>query len=185
MHSRLDQSMTWLCVHPRFLSLELSSYLRFIFWQFHPYHPVLSDTMGVKIFFVTRTVSDSGAGVRFCATLPPSPTIFRGITLYFSRESLKKIQLIFFMGWSCHLTLVNGSPGGVWWTVRRWYSIFILSTVWSGESSVKLEKLGETWWKAWLSSVPCLIINPFDNQTRERLWPYLDYHDQWYFPKPS
>ena len=29
----------------------------------------------------------------------------------------------------------------------------ILSTIWSGESSSELEKLGETWWKAWLSLI--------------------------------
>ena len=39
----------------------------------------------------------------------------------------------------------------------RWYSIFILSTVWSGESSAELQRLGETWWKSWLS----LIIKLF------------------------
>jgi hypothetical protein len=35
-----------------------------------------------------------------------------------------------------------------------WYSIFILSTGWSGESSAEFEKLGEKLWKSfWLSGV--------------------------------
>jgi hypothetical protein len=37
----------------------------------------------------------------------------------------------------------------------------------------------------WYQAFPCLIIKPFDNQTWGRLWPYLDYHDQWHFLKPA
>ncbi len=61
------------------------------------------------------------------------------------------------------------SPNG-WVTVKqsgrrapgnrgRWYYNFILLSVWSGEPSVESEKVGETWWKSWLSSP--LIIRLF------------------------
>ena len=39
----------------------------------------------------------------------------------------------------------SSSVGEVW---TRLYSIFILSSVWSGESWVELERLGEKWWKS-------------------------------------
>jgi hypothetical protein len=38
-----------------------------------PLSAVVSDAMGVELFFLARTVSCSGAPGRFCAALPPSP----------------------------------------------------------------------------------------------------------------
>jgi hypothetical protein len=55
---------------------------------------------------------------------------------------------------------------------RRWHSIFILLTVWSGESSAELEKLGEKWWKTWLSNFSFLqmLSSSFDNRTVTLPW---------------
>jgi hypothetical protein len=74
---------------------------------------------------------------RFCAALPSSPVHFHGITTSHENRTSKNFILTVLRMW-------------------RWYTIFMLSTVWSGESSADLEKLGETWWKPWLSSFPLL-----------------------------
>ena len=58
----------------------------FIFLSAAPLSAVVSDAMGVELFFLAQTASGSGAAGRFCAALPPS-----------------------------RLVTVNGSPGGVYW----------------------------------------------------------------------
>ena len=40
---------------------------------------LLSDVLGVEVFFLAPTASGDGAGARFCAPLPPSPPPFRGM----------------------------------------------------------------------------------------------------------
>ncbi len=114
-----------------------------------------------------------------------SPFAFLGITsltrMKISPQNCLRLKKNFSTGWPCQIITVNRSPGGVWWMVRmgRSYSIFILSIVWSGESSAELEKLGETWWKSWLSgfvsgdnhTFSYLIIKAFDNQTPKKLPP--------------
>ena len=42
---------------------------------------LLSDVLGVEVFFLAPTVSDNGAGVLFCALLSPSTPCFDGIPL--------------------------------------------------------------------------------------------------------
>ena len=80
-------------------------------------------------------------------SLPPSTLHFDGIPLKTLDEFPEKPNFyhFFFVGWSCQLGL--GSHGGLGWELRRLYWIFNLSTVWSGESSVELERLGEKWLK--------------------------------------
>ena len=40
---------------------------------------ILSDVLGVEVFFLAPTVSGDGAGVCFCVLLPPSSPRFDGI----------------------------------------------------------------------------------------------------------
>jgi hypothetical protein len=39
---------------------------------------LLSDVLGVEVFFLEPTTSDDVAGARFCSSLPPSPPPFLG-----------------------------------------------------------------------------------------------------------
>ena len=50
---------------------------------------VVSDAMGVELFFLAQTASGSGAAGRFCTALPQSPLLFGGISLV-SRSTQKK-----------------------------------------------------------------------------------------------
>jgi hypothetical protein len=70
----------------------------------------LRPAMALVRAFLAPTVSDDGAGARFCTPLPPSP--------HFSAACPE---------------------------LRRLYLIFILSSVWSGESWADLERLREMW----------------------------------------
>ena len=45
--------------------------------------------------------------------------------------------------------------------------LFILSTVWSAESSAELEWLRETWWLSWFQDEPSLIITINDTNTSD------------------
>ncbi len=79
---------------------------------------------------------------------------------FLSEVVTRYVRNWFVVGWPCQLVLFLGSVGGCGGlvaalTLWKWYSIFILSTVWSficdnpglsGESSAELEKLGEKWW---------------------------------------
>ena len=65
-----------------------------LFLSTAPLSAVVSDVMGVELFFSAQTVPGSGAAGRFCAALPPSLVRFRGPV--------------------GRLVTVNGSPGGVY-----------------------------------------------------------------------
>jgi hypothetical protein len=56
------------------------------------------------------------------------------------------------LGPPSHPVKTLGSHGEVVWELRRLYQIFILSSVWSGESWTDLERLGEKWWKSLIIS---------------------------------
>ena len=48
-----------------------------------PLSAVVSDAMGVELFFLARTVSGSGAPGRFCVSLPPPPFTFCDVLNFF------------------------------------------------------------------------------------------------------
>ena len=93
--------------------------------------------------FVRSTVIRGPVWCDGCGTLL-FHALLCGITTVPFWHSPTKIPLFFF------LTLSLTGDGD---NVGRWYSSFILSTVWCGESSAELEKLGETWWNPWLSVI--------------------------------
>ena len=47
-----------------------------LFLSVAPLSPVVPDATGVELFFVARTASGSAPSARFCAALPPSPTLY-------------------------------------------------------------------------------------------------------------
>jgi hypothetical protein len=57
-----------------------------------PLSVVVSDTVGVELFFLVRTVSGSGAPGRLCVTLPPSPFTLGDIL---SRDNSKTLNFFF------------------------------------------------------------------------------------------
>jgi hypothetical protein len=67
---------------------------------------LLSDVLGVEIFFLATTASGNGADARFCVTLPPSPPRFFCI-----RKILQVLNHFFFVGWRSHeeVTVVGTS----------------------------------------------------------------------------
>ncbi len=76
----------------------------------------LSPAMALVRALLAPTLSGDDAGERFCAPLTPSPPRFRGIDL----KTLDEFQ-------------------------ESQFCIFILSSVWSGESWAELERLREKW----------------------------------------
>ena len=102
-----------------------------------------SDVMGVEVFLFTPTVSGDVTVPCFCVSLSSS-------SQRFSRYTLKTLSPEFpenpvFNPLSLLTVKTLGSHGGVGWELRRLYEIFILSSVWSGESWSELEMMGEKW----------------------------------------
>jgi hypothetical protein len=56
---------------------------------------VVSDATGVELFFLSRTVSGSGAARCFCVALPPSPFAFRGSCLETTPKKIEIEQFFF------------------------------------------------------------------------------------------
>ena len=58
---------------------------------------LLSDVLGVEVFFLAPTVSGDVAGACFCAPLPPSPPPFRGMAENTQESSESKFFTLFFL----------------------------------------------------------------------------------------
>jgi len=58
---------------------------------------LLSDVLGVEVFFVALTVSSDGPGTRFCTPLPPSPPPFSRHVLKTLEETLTNFWKILFL----------------------------------------------------------------------------------------
>ena len=88
----------------------------FVFLSVPPLSSVLSDAMGLELFFLARTPSGSGAGVYFYETLQPSPFALFGM------GSHENPWIFVLTGWSCSVGhQPNRTPteqGGVWWNTK-------------------------------------------------------------------
>jgi len=142
---------------------------------------------------ILSTASGDGTGARFCAPLPPWPPRLGGITSAPPRGHFCKKQFtkFFFVGWPWTFQLAPGSPGGVNGVVGS-------SKYWNCEDDIRFlfcQLFGPVNhrqnWKSWERSGKKLqvIIKLFLVWLSWSMilapWPSLDYHDQWYFQKPS
>ena len=73
---------------------------------------LLSDVLGVEVFFLAPTASGDGAGTRFCAPLPPSPPPFRGIVENIINFLQKQVLTFFFRSQDEEVTVASG--GNFW-----------------------------------------------------------------------
>ena len=89
--------------------------IQVVFLSAPPLSTVLSDAMGVEVFFLALTASDSGAGPRFCAALPPSLLFSSALHILTNIKFLE--PQFFFHRLAQVVGPVHGSPCGVWWTV--------------------------------------------------------------------
>ncbi len=84
-----------------------------LFLSTEPFLVVVSDATGVELFFLARTVSDSGSARRFCAALPPSPFPFGGSCLETTPKKNWDLTIFFLErldGWS--LSYMSGRCTG-------------------------------------------------------------------------